>query len=87
MKSQLEEIKANHEFRKGEGWEFTTLTEDIDWLIEQAEQNEGLKGEIENNYRDIKELQQDKRELEKEVESLKKDYLWISNKLNKVIDA
>ena len=34
---RLKEIKDNHEFRKGEGWEFTTLTEDIDWLIQQAE--------------------------------------------------
>jgi hypothetical protein len=46
MKSRLEEIKANHEFRKGEGWELTTLTEDIDWLIEQAEKAEELQRRI-----------------------------------------
>jgi hypothetical protein len=40
MKSRLKEIKDNHEFRKGEGWEITTLSEDIDWLIEQAEKAE-----------------------------------------------
>jgi hypothetical protein len=40
MKSRLKELKDNHEFRKGEGWEITTLSEDIDWLIEQAEKVE-----------------------------------------------
>lgn len=40
MKSRLEELKTNHEFRKGEGWEITTLPEDIDWLIEQTEKVE-----------------------------------------------
>jgi hypothetical protein len=40
MKSRLKELKDNHEFRKGEGWEITTLPEDIDWLIEQAERVE-----------------------------------------------
>lgn len=40
MKSRLEELKTNHEFRKGEGWDVTTLPEDIDWLIEQLEQAE-----------------------------------------------
>jgi hypothetical protein len=43
MKSRLEEIKANHEFRKDEGWEITTVTEDIDWLIEQAKKVELLE--------------------------------------------
>lgn len=46
MKSRLEEIKDNHEFRKGEGWELTTLTEDIDWLIEQAEKVEELEEQL-----------------------------------------
>ena len=43
MKSRLKEIKDNHEFRKGEGWEITTLSEDIDWLIKQAEKVEYLE--------------------------------------------
>ena len=46
MKSRLEEIKDNHEFRKGEGWELTTLTEDIDYLIEQAEHTQIAKEDV-----------------------------------------
>jgi hypothetical protein len=37
MKSRLKEIKDNHEFGKGEGWELTILSEDIDWLIAEVE--------------------------------------------------
>jgi hypothetical protein len=47
MKSRLKEIKDNHEFGKGEGWEITILSEDIDWLIEQAEKVEVQQKEIE----------------------------------------
>jgi uncharacterized membrane-anchored protein YjiN (DUF445 family) len=46
MKSRLKELKDNHEFRKGEGWELTTLSEDIDWLIEQAEKIERYEKEV-----------------------------------------
>jgi RecJ-like exonuclease len=43
MKSRLKAIKDSHEFGKGEGWEITTLSDDIDWLIEQAEKVERLE--------------------------------------------
>lgn len=39
---------------------------------ELLEENKGLKGEIENCYRDLKELQQDKRDLEKDVAEWRK---------------
>jgi DnaJ-class molecular chaperone len=44
MKSRLKAIKDSHEFGKGEGWETTTLSDDIDWLIEQAEKVERYMG-------------------------------------------
>jgi hypothetical protein len=50
MKSRLKELKDNHEFRKGEGWEITTLSEDVDWLIEQAEKVEVIKEEIKGKW-------------------------------------
>jgi hypothetical protein len=61
MKSRLKELKDNHEFRKGEGWEITTLPEDIDWLIEQAEKYQRLRDKIleqtiQNNYEALKRL-------------------------------
>jgi hypothetical protein len=61
MKSRLEEIKANHEFRKGEGWELTTLTEDIDWLIEQAEKYQRIRDKfleqtIQKNHEALRKL-------------------------------
>jgi hypothetical protein len=37
----------------------------IDWLIEQSETVEGLQREIKKCYRDIEELQEDKRDIEK----------------------
>ena len=42
-KERLEVIKKNHEFGKGEEWEFTVLTDDIDWLIQQAEKVQELQ--------------------------------------------
>jgi predicted RNase H-like nuclease (RuvC/YqgF family) len=54
MKSRLKELKDNHEFGKGEGWEITILSEDIDWLIEQVEEKqkeiEKLKKDKEKIY-------------------------------------
>jgi hypothetical protein len=74
MKSRLEEIKVNHEFRKEEGWELTILTEDIDWLIEQAEKIEEIKAtaDLLIFQREVKIQQQ-----QKEIEQLKKDKEWI----------
>jgi hypothetical protein len=48
MKSRLKELKDNHEFGKGEGWEITILSEDIDWLIEQAEKVEEQQKKLES---------------------------------------
>lgn len=40
MDERIKEIKDNHEFRKGEDWELTILTEDIDLLIQTIEQQQ-----------------------------------------------
>jgi hypothetical protein len=52
MESRLKELKDNHEFRKGEGWEITTLSEDVDWLIEQAEKVERYEKALETIIKD-----------------------------------
>jgi hypothetical protein len=50
MKSRLKVIKDSHEFGKGEGWEITTLADDIDWLIEQAEKVEQYEIALDEIY-------------------------------------
>src|SRR5205085_7948520 len=75
MKSRLKELKDNHEFGKGEGWEITILSEDIDWLIEQAEKVSESQKEIEQLKDSANEVINSKdiiiRRQHKEIEKLK----------------
>ncbi|WP_368900786.1 hypothetical protein [Oceanobacillus oncorhynchi] len=67
MDELIKEIKANHEFRKGEGWEQTLLVEDIDVLIQQVEKVPKLEKTCTEYLHSSKYLLQQKEELEREA--------------------
>ncbi|GAA0348108.1 hypothetical protein GCM10008931_44270 [Oceanobacillus oncorhynchi subsp. oncorhynchi] len=73
MDKLLEDIKKGQEFRKGEGWEKTITTDDIDYIIQQAGKVPELERKLSISNTKMNQFHWEKRNYEKALEEIRNE--------------